>query len=209
MIDVKFKEAMNPLAKALQEKLFDIPKCEPGPIYTRAAAAVVEALGIPAQMVADKNFRAQLLLLVDACKTDPDTTPTAVDNARDALERVFYWLGMGDEGPEASLPLPSEVSEDKGVGELLEQVRLAARGLGGLQEEDEADTLPAIRSDEPEAVTEPGGPEFASATCSKSEPCPACISAGAVPGKGFSQDGDDPMRAELEPPVVIGSGNAT
>lgn len=174
VIDVKFKEAMKPLAKALQEKLFDIPKCEPGPIYTRAAAAVVEALGIPAQMVADKNFRAQLLLLVDACKTEQDTTPSSVDRARDALERVFYWLGMGDEGPEASLPLPDEVSSDSGISDLLEQVRVAARGLGGLQEEDENEggALPPIRADEPEAVTEPRLPS--------------------------SADGDDPMRTSGE-----------
>ena len=161
MIDVKFNEAMKPLVDAMN-KAADTSRDSPGgATFGRAmAAAVVEALGIPAQMVANKAFRAQLHLLVDACKADPDTTPTAVSRALDALERVFYWLGMGDEGPESSLPLPEEVSGDNGVAELLEQVRLAARGLGGLQDDGDVDPLPAIRADEPEAITEPGGPDF-------------------------------------------------
>lgn len=161
MIDVKFNEAMKPLADALRRSFAIAPAIQgPRDDDRNAAAAVVEVLGIPAQMVANKAFRAQLHLLVDACKADPDTTPTAVSRALDALERVFYWLGMGDEGPESSLPLPEEVSGDNGVAELLEQVRLAARGLGGLQDDGDVDPLPAIRADEPEAITEPGGPDF-------------------------------------------------
>lgn len=175
MIDVKFNEAMKPLVQAMVNAASNPPAHESvGNMRRVIAAAVVEALGIPAQMVADKNFRAQLLLLVDACKTDQDTTPGVVDRARDVLERVFYWLGMGDEGPEASLPLPDEVSSDKGISDLLEQVRVAARGLGGLQEEDENEggALPPIRADEPESITEPGVPSFS--------------------------DGDDPMRTSDE-----------
>lgn len=161
MIDVKFNEAMKPLEDALRRSFANAPTIQGLRNDDRnAAAAVVEALGIPAQFVANKAFRAQLALLVDACKADADTTPTAVSRAVDALERVFYWLSMGDEGPEASLPLPEEFGTDKGIAELLEQVRLAAHGLGGLQEEDETDTLPPIRADEPEAITEPGVPDF-------------------------------------------------
>jgi hypothetical protein len=61
--------------------------------------------------------------------------PMSVESAREALERVFYWLAMGDEGPESTLP---EVEHTKEVSELVEEVRVAARGLGGLKDpEDE------------------------------------------------------------------------
>lgn len=138
MIDVKFNEAMKPLVQAMESKICDTSA--PGPVSNmsrNAAAAVVEALGIPAQMVASPEFRRDLSLLVESHKSADGQNPPSFARARDALERVFYWLGMGDEGPEASLPLPSEVSEDKGVSELLEEVRIAALGLGGLQEEGE------------------------------------------------------------------------
>lgn len=142
MIDVKFKEAMKPLVQALSEA--KSRSITTDGVLRDMAAAVVEALGIPAQMVASEDFRADLKALVDAHKQPADGSASAIIQAREAipkartaLERVFYWLGMGDEGPEASLPLPSDVSEDKGVSELLEEVRLAARGLGGLQEEGE------------------------------------------------------------------------
>jgi hypothetical protein len=67
--------------------------------------------------------------------------------ARDALERVFYWLAMGDEGPEESLPLPDEVGSSPEVSHLLEQVRCAARGIGGLRD-------PGERAGEPRSLRE-------------------------------------------------------
>lgn len=91
MIDVKFTEAMMPLVQALRSKEAR-PKATPDdvrlPNHNAQAAAVVEALGIPAQMVANPVFMADLKALV-------------------------------------------------------------ARH-----------TLPAIRADEPEAITAPGGPDF-------------------------------------------------
>lgn len=170
MIDVKFNEAMEPLVQAMlgaHEKHYDL-----GPDLSErhAAAAVVEALGIPAQMVEDDDFRADLMALVDAHKKPQDGTPSVIVKSRDgiakarkALERVFWWLAAGDEGPEADLPdVGYEVGshEGKKLAELQEQVRVAARSLGGLREKDEADTLPSIREDEPEAITEPGGLDF-------------------------------------------------
>lgn len=143
MKDVKFNEAFVPLVKAMNDRKREALDRHIILPELQMAAAVVEAMGIPAQMVASEDFRADLLALVDAHKQPADGSASAIIQAREAipkartaLERVFYWLGMGDEGPEASLPLPSEVSEDKGISELLEEVRLAARGLGGLQEED-------------------------------------------------------------------------
>jgi hypothetical protein len=59
-----------------------------------------------------------------------------------ALERVFNWLGLGDEGPEASLYESSEVEVSKEVAQLLEEVRLAARSLGGLHEPEEEEPAP-------------------------------------------------------------------
>jgi hypothetical protein len=53
--------------------------------------------------------------------------------ARDALARVFYWLGLGDEGPESDLPTSEEISAlSGGLYDLLEEVRVACVGLGGL-----------------------------------------------------------------------------
>lgn len=134
MIDVKFNEAMKPLVQAMMDTINGFPTwSEITPQHRNsAAAAVVEALGIPAQMVASPTFMKDLKVLVGA-----------------------------------------HVAVSK---------------------------LPPIRADEPEAITEPGLPAFASATCSKSEPCPACTSDGAVPGKGFVQGGEDPMRTSSDGP---------
>lgn len=67
MIDVKFNEAMNPLVTASTAAL---NHKDATPIFV--CAAVVEALGIPAQMVANHEFRRDLALLVkDHTKLPP------------------------------------------------------------------------------------------------------------------------------------------
>jgi hypothetical protein len=62
MTDVKFDGAMAPLVDALIDGLTKDP-IGIG-VYQKGAAAVVEALGIPAQMVANAQFRADLAALV-------------------------------------------------------------------------------------------------------------------------------------------------
>ena len=57
----------------------------------------------------------------------------ARERALHVLERIVYWLALGDEGPEAELPLSMELMQDKEVAKLFEEVREAARALGGLR----------------------------------------------------------------------------
>lgn len=62
MTDVNFVEAMKPLVQALRTGQDQYPLSSDRDL--RAAAAVVEALGIPAQMVANPAFRTDLAALV-------------------------------------------------------------------------------------------------------------------------------------------------
>lgn len=77
MIDVKFNEAMEPLEDALRRSFANAPTIQgPRNDDRNAAAAVVEALGIPAWMVADPAFRRGLEVVVGVVKaTAPSTLP--------------------------------------------------------------------------------------------------------------------------------------
>jgi hypothetical protein len=78
MFDVEFDKAMRPLAEAMFQALKKVPNSEDHiTAFTHGAAAVLEALGIPAWMVADPAFRRGLEVVVAAVKMTAPPVPPA------------------------------------------------------------------------------------------------------------------------------------
>lgn len=107
MIDVKFDEAMRPLAKVLREAQEKHKDKYPLLRERHISAAVVEALGIPAQMVASPEFMADLKLLVSSHVSGALLPPIRADEPESITEPGLPSFADGDDpmrtsGEEAS-----------------------------------------------------------------------------------------------------------
>lgn len=229
MIDVKFNEAMQPLVIAMNSKR-PPPPIDGSPRasnYYAQAAAVVEALGIPAQFVASPTFRYVLAFAVEMEKRlglPENRAKGDRDGWLRASPRQLLTLGGHQLGSlDAEIDNALDDRRELNLEEVLKRAANAGNYLmmladrsGALKVPANGSQLPPIREDEPEAVTEPGEPTFPTEqTIQLGLPRDQALAAyrervSKLPRlAGFNspavveepQDGDDPMRTSSDEAV--------
>lgn len=158
-LDIALSERTKTYQQAAQERDAALARCATAPDYSPEHLSGL-------RVACSDLSRAHVRLCEEVNRLLPREMGTSANRehapvalALAALERVFYWLAMGDEGPEGALPCSGEVMSTKEGGDLLEQVRVAARALGGLRDEDERHPCSSTCTHDDAAT--PGHPERA------------------------------------------------
>jgi hypothetical protein len=173
MIDLKFTEAMQPLAEAMFQALRKVPNAEDHiTAFTYGSAAVVEALGIPAQMVASPTFRYVLAfavameqrLALPENRAKGDRTGWMAARPGDLHRAVSYHAAnlsdYVDDGQSAENGGAWDTDKVlQYAANVANFAMMVADRTGALKFPATSAALPSIQADESEAVTTPGAPE--------------------------------------------------